>query len=148
MAPKSISSETTFNEDIGDLDQLIGHLWRLAVRTSDRAKAKDLAGGTITLKLKTADFRTVTRQSAPPEPTNLADTIHEIAEPLLRRCADKGPFRLIGVGIGALVAAGTPGAEPPLFADQSAARAKAERATDEIRARFGKDAILRGRALR
>ncbi len=148
LGAKSISSETTFNEDIGDIDQLIGHLWRLAVRTSDRAKAKDLSGHTITLKLKTASFQSLTRQNALSEPTNLADTIHESAEPLLRRMAEKGPFRLIGVGISALVGTGEHQIAPQLFADAGAQRARAEKATDEIRARFGKDAILRGRALR
>ena len=98
-AAKSISSETTFNEDIADADPLIGHLWRLAVRTSDRAKAKSIVGGTVVLKLKTAGFKSLTRQARAEAPTNLADTIHAMAEPLLLREMDKGPFRLIGVGI-------------------------------------------------
>ena len=145
---KSISSETTFNDDISDLDALIGHLWRLAVRTSDRAKAKELSGHTVTLKLKTADFQTLTRQQACEPATNLADTIHELSEPLLRKIADRGPFRLIGVGLSGLVQADDRPPAPSLFADQGAVRAEAEKATDAIRARFGKDAILRGRALR
>ena len=145
---KSISSETTFNDDIADLDALIGHLWRLAVKTSDRAKAKDLAGATVTLKLKTARFQTLTRQSALEMPTNLADAIHQVAEPMLRRLLERGPFRLIGVGLSTLVTAERHGPAPDLFADGGAARARAEQASDAIRARFGKDAIVRGRALR
>ena len=144
---KSISSETTFNDDISDGDALRGHLWRLAVRTSDRAKAKDLAGRTVTLKLKTAKFRTLTRQAALERPTNLADTIDSVAAPLLQRVLDRGPFRLIGVGLSTL----EPAEEAPdtgLFTDPRAGQAQVEAATDAIRARFGKDAIIRGRALR
>ena len=145
---KSISSETTFNEDIDDLDALIGHLWRLAVKTSDRAKAKDLAGRTIVLKLKTAGFRTITRQTALENASNLADVIHDNGEAMLRRLVEEGPFRLIGIGLAAIVPANADGPAAGLFADGAAVRAKAEAATDTIRARFGKDAIMRGRALR
>ncbi|MEM7188083.1 MAG: DNA polymerase IV [Pseudomonadota bacterium] len=145
---KSISSETTFSDDIADPEILIGHLWRLAVKVSDRSKAKYLAGETVTLKMKTADFKTMTRQTRLSVADNLADTIHEAAEPMLRRIVDKGPFRLIGVGLSSLVrdpAETTPG---DLFDTHRAKQAKAEAATDEIRARFGNDSIIRGRALR
>ncbi len=145
-AVKSISSETTFETDIADAEPLTGHLWRLAVRTSDRAKAKGLAGATVTLKLKTAAFRGLTRQERPPEPTNLADTIYRLGEAMLRRELGQGPFRLIGIGLADLTAAAD--APAGLFADDAAARRRAEAVTDAIRARFGKDAIIRGRALR
>ncbi|MFK7945099.1 MAG: DNA polymerase IV [Paracoccaceae bacterium] len=147
-AAKSISSETTFNEDLGAPDPLLGHLWRLAVRTSDRAKAQTTVGGTVVLKLKTAGFKGLTRQVRAEEPTNLADVIYALAEPLLLREMDKGPFRLIGVGLGDL--ADEPKGEAPqrLFSDQQDNRMLAERATDSIRQKFGKGAIKRGRALR
>jgi len=145
---KSISTETTFNEDVDDIEVLIGHLWRLGVKTSDRAKAKGLAGRTVTLKLKTADFRTLTRQTAMEEPTNLVDTLHGHGERMLRAIAGHGPFRLIGIGLSALCPAETRDRPAQLFDDGSEARARAEAATDQIRARFGKDAIQRGRALR
>ncbi len=76
---KSISSETTFDEDIADADRLIGHLWRLAVVTSDRAKAKRMGGRTVVMKLKTARFRIVTRQARLLEPTNLTEAIYRVA---------------------------------------------------------------------
>ncbi|MEM0989992.1 MAG: DNA polymerase IV [Pseudomonadota bacterium] len=145
---KSISSETTFEDDICAADRLCGHLWRLAVRTSDRAKAKAITGGTVVLKLKTKDFRTLTRQSRAEDPTNLADAIYALAEPLLLRELEKGPFRLIGVGITDLGPSAEGESAPKLFADKRDALAKAEKATDSIRERFGKDAIVRGRALR
>ena len=145
---KSISSETTFDEDTGDADRLIGHLWRMAVGTSDRAKAKRMGGRTVVLKLKTHAFRTVTRQAALAEPTNLAEVIHSLAEPMLLRELARGPFRLLGVGLGALceLPDGLPRAR--LFADRSDGQALVEAATDRIRTRFGKDAIIRGRTLR
>lgn len=145
---KSISTETTFDEDIGDRDRLIGHLWRLAVKTSDRAKAKSTIGHTITLKLKTADFRTLTRQARLDEATNLTETIYALSEPLLERLLEKGPFRLIGVGISDLATASEHETSSRLFADHQDALAKAEAASDSIRERFGKGAIQRGRALR
>ncbi len=146
---KSISAETTFEADIADRDRLCGHLWRLAVKTSDRAKAKGLAGGTVTLKLKCADFRALTRQDRLASPTSLAETIYRHGEAMLVGMLERAPFRLIGIGISDLEEAD--GAAAPLTdlfeADQTAGR-RAEAATDEIRARFGKDAIIRGRALR
>jgi DNA polymerase-4 len=145
---KSISSETTFDEDIGDADRLIGHLWRLAVATSDRAKTKRMGGRTIVLKLKTRAFRVVTRQARLAEPTNFAEVIYRMAEPMLLRELGQGPFRLIGVGLSAL--ADIPDGRPParLFQDAADGQALAEAATDAIRSRWGKGAIIRGRALR
>ena len=145
---KSISSETTFEEDIGDAERLQGHLWRLAVRTSDRAKAKSIGGSSVVLKLKTAKFATITRQTRLDVPTNLTDLIYDLAEPLLMRELDKGPFRLIGVGISTLSKLEDRPDGPKLFEDRQDTKAKAEAATDAIRNRFGKDAIQRGRALR
>src|SRR5690606_23959905 len=70
---KSISAETTFLEDTSDPDLLDGHIWRLAEKVSARAKAKDLAGGTVTLKLKRADFALISRRHSLREPTQMAD---------------------------------------------------------------------------
>ena len=145
---KSISAETTFNEDIGGRDLLEAHIWRLAVRVADRAKAKDLQGATVVLKLKTPDFRTITRQHRPGAPTQLADTIFREARDLLALVIERAPFRLIGVGISDLSdATGDQGAPADLFDPEAAKRARAERASDAIRARFGADAIAKGRAL-
>lgn len=145
---KSISAETTFDEDTSDPGVLDGHLWRLAERVSDRAKAKDLAGRTITLKLKRADFRIVTRRHSLPDPTQTADRLYREARALHDAARDPGPFRLIGIGLSDLTAAGDADRMSDLLDPQAATRRAAERATDAIRARFGKDAIIKGRALR
>jgi len=146
--PKSISKETTFFEDTSDPDLLDGHIWRLAEQVSDRAKAKDLAGRTVTLKLKQGDFRLVTRRHALAGPTQLADRIYRAARDLFDHAGTKGPFRLIGVGISDLVPGGGADATADLLDPAARRREGAERATDAIRARFGKDAIVKGRALR
>ncbi len=145
---KSISKETTFHEDTSDPDLLDGHIWRLAEQVADRAKAKDLAGRTVTLKLKQADFRLVTRRQSLADPTQLADRIYRAARALFDQKGTPGPFRLIGVGISDLSPGAEADREGDLLDPDAARRAAAERATDRIRSRFGKDAIVKGRALR
>ncbi|WP_054006594.1 DNA polymerase IV [Cypionkella psychrotolerans] len=145
---KSISKETTFFEDTSDPDLLDGHLWRLAEQVADRAKAKALSGKTVTLKLKRSDFQLISRRHSLTDPTQLSDRIYRAARALFDQTDRKGPYRLIGVGISDLA----PEAQADLSADlldpSAGKRAAAERATDAIRARFGREAIIKGRALR
>jgi len=144
---KSISSETTFNKDLSDYAELEAVLWRQAERVSARAKAKELAGHTVVLKLKTADFRLRTRSTSLDSPTQLADRIFRTAQVALKREADGTRFRLLGVGISNLSPA--LGADPGSLIDpQSDKRAAAERAMDKIRAKFGGDAVGKGRGLK
>jgi DNA polymerase-4 len=147
-AVKSISNETTFSEDIDDADILDGHIWRLAEKLSDRAKAKGLAGRTLTLKLKRDDFRLVTRRTTLPDGTQTADRIWRTARALYDRMEHPRPYRLVGVGLSDLMPAEHADRERDLLDPAAGARIAAERATDRIRARFGPDAILKGRALR
>lgn len=147
-ALKSISKETTFDKDTSDRDLLDGQLWRLAVQVSDRAKAKELAGQTVTLKLKKGDFQTVTRRQALSDPTQLADRIYRAARDMLERAETKGPLRLIGCGLADLCPGADADRSPDLLDPDAVKRARAEAATDAIRARFGADAIQKGRALR
>lgn len=146
--PKSISKETTFFEDTSDPDFLDGHIWRLAEQVADRAKAKGLAGRTVTLKLKKADFQLVTRRHALSDPTQLTDRIYRAARDLLDHAGTPGPFRLIGVGISDLAPEDQADLSGDLLDPEARRRAAAERATDAIRAKFGIDAIIKGRALR
>lgn len=146
---KSISKETTFDSDTADPDLLDGHLWRLAEQVADRAKARDLAGRTVTLKLKRSDFSQITRRRALDGATQTADRIYREARLLLDAAtATPGPFRLIGVGISDLCSGTNADLAADLLDPDAGKRRAAERATDRIRARFGKDAILKGRALR
>lgn len=145
---KSISNETTFFEDTGDRDILDGHIWRLAENVADRAKAKGKAGRTVTLKLKRANHRILTRQASLTEPTQIADRIYRTARLLFDQLGEEGPYRLVGVGISHLSEAGGMDSGADLLDPQAVKRAGAERASDAIRAKFGPNAIMKGRALR
>ena len=144
---KSISSETTFERDLSSYAELEAILWRQAERCSARAKAKGLAGRTVVLKLKTANFRLRTRSASLEAPTQLADRIFRTAQAALKREADGTKFRLLGVGITGLTDAA--GADPRSLIDtEGDKRAAAERAMDRIRGRFGGEAVGKGRGMR
>jgi len=145
---KSISNETTFGADTNDPDVLDGHLWRMAEKVSDRAKAKGMAGRVVTLKLKRADHSILTRRVSLRDATHMADVIYRQARQLFDQVGDKGPYRLLGCGLSDLVSDDKADLSGDLLDPNALQRADAERATDKIRARFGSDAILKGRALR
>lgn len=145
---KSISKETTFFEDTSNAEHLDGHLWRLAEQVSDRAKAKELAGRVVTLKLKKADHALITRRHSLRDATQMADVIYRTARDMLEQNRSGGPFRLIGTGISGLVSATDADRSGDLLDPNARKRGDVERATDEIRKKFGSDAILKGRSLR
>src|SRR3569833_2133 len=142
---KTISSETTFNADLSDFDELSKELLALSERLSERVKAKNLVGDTVTLKLKSAGFRLRTRARHLHIPTQLASVLYETGEQLLARETDGTAFRLIGIGLSGLSEA-SGGADPIDLIEPSVARkAAAERAMDTVRTRFGRDAVIRGK---
>ena len=145
---KGISNETTFNDDTNDSDILDGHIWRMAEKVSARAKAKDIAGRVVTLKLKTSAHKSITRRLSLHTPTQLADTIYRTARGLFDQAGDMGPFRLLGVGISQLTTAQDADKTGDLLDPDAGKRAKAEEASDKIRKKFGAKAIIKGRALR
>ncbi|UJQ95228.1 DNA polymerase IV [Mariluticola halotolerans] len=144
---KTVSSETTFFTDIADFDNLSTKLLALCERLSERLKAKNLVGDTVTLKLKTADFRLRTRSRHLMIPSQLVHTLYDNGVQLLAREIDGTAFRLIGIGVSGLEAA--TGDDPvdllePVIARKSAA----ERAMDRLRSKFGRDAVIRGKLYR
>lgn len=144
---KSVSSETTFLEDTGDLSVLEDHLWRLSVKTADRAKAEGVVGLVVTLKLKTSEFKPITRRISLHAPTQLAQEVFRTARPLLAKEANgRARYRLIGVGLSGLSPYHSDGTD--LIDPKVAKRAAAERASDKARARFGPGAVITGRAAR
>ncbi|MCC7319918.1 MAG: DNA polymerase IV [Rubellimicrobium sp.] len=145
---RSISNETTFAEDTADRDILDGHLWRMADKTASRAKAKALSGRVVQLKLKRADHRILTRRVSLPHPTQTADRLYQTARALLDQVTDAGPFRLLGVGLSGIAPDSGSDPQGDLLDPGAARREGAERAADTIRARFGEEAIFKGRALR
>jgi len=145
---KSISNETTFNEDTSDPDILDGHIWRLAENVADRAKAKDKAGRVVTLKLRRSNFTILTRRTSLSDPTQIADRIYRTARMLFDQVANEGPFRLVGVGLSHIGPADIADSGGDLLDPNAKTREGVERASDAIRERYGKDAIIKGRALR
>ena len=143
---KSIGAETTFDNDIDGLQELERILWQLAERVSERAKSSGLAGTTVVLKLKTAQFKLRTRNHTLSDPTQLAARIFSAARALLAREADGTAFRLIGVSIMGLVAR-TSDAELADLDPSLGRKAKAERAMDSVRGKFGRAAIDKGLGL-
>jgi DNA polymerase-4 len=143
--PKSISSETTFDYDIADHDELLHAMWPLCESVSRRLKQSSLSGGTVHLKLKTEGFRLVSRQSALSQPTQLAENVFRAASQLLRREAVGPHYRLIGVGVSDLSHSAQESVD--LADPGSLKRSKIERAMDEVRAKLGRDSIVKGRSL-
>ena len=144
---KSISAETTFADDIAALAALKEALWPLCETVAGRLKRAGLAGRTVTLKLKGADFRLLTRSRTLPAPTQLAETLFQAAQPLLAAEASGRLYRLIGIGASALAPASE--ADPPDFLDPAAGRAlRVERAIDAVREKLGHDAVVKGRGFR
>jgi DNA polymerase-4 len=142
---KTVSAETTFERDIAAFRPLERRLWLLSEKVSTRLKAQALAGSTVTLKLKSAEFRLKTRARSLGSATALADRIFAAGRELLAREIDGTRYRLIGIGVSSLV--GADGAEhADLIEPQRERAGAAERAVDRLRNRFGRAAVIRGLA--
>jgi DNA polymerase-4 len=140
---KSVSAETTFEQDIGEFRPLEQYLWDLTERVSTRLKASALAGSTVTLKLKSADFKTRTRARSLGSPTQLAARIFAAGRDLLAHEVGTTRYRLIGIGVSNL-----DDVEGDEFADLIDRRAaEAEHAVDRLRSKFGRDVVVKGLAL-
>ena len=142
-AAKSVSAETTFFDDISSHDELVPILRRLSEKVSTRLKKHGIAGQTVVLKMKTADFKGRTRNRRLEDPTQLADRIFRTGLSLMERETDGTKFRLIGIGVTDLTDPAL--ADPPDLVDrQSGRRAAAEAAMDKLRDKFGKAAVETG----
>jgi len=143
---KSVSAERTFETDISDAETLEDRLWLVCLKVADRMKSAGVSGRTATLKLKTADFRSLTRQTSLSASSQLADTLFKALQPHLRKTADGRAFRLLGAGYSGLEpAAGDAG---DLLDPDALKRAAAERAMDAAREKFGDAAVVKGRLLK
>jgi DNA polymerase IV len=108
---KSISAEDTFSKDTGSPEALIAAALPMCERVARSLVRKELAAGTVVLKLKTSNFQVMTRNMKLAHPTQKAHLIEAAAVALIRKAADGRTFRLIGVGAADLVPAGQ--ADPP-----------------------------------
>lgn len=141
---KSISQETTFEKDVRDQSALHRVLRHLADGVGRKVRQDGLAGATIKLKLRWSDFTTLTRQITLPQPTDQDDEIYAAGLQLLAANWPTGrPVRLIGLGI--------TGFSPPQRQlglwdnpEELAEKRKLQTTLDDLRERFGDDAIKRG----
>ena len=140
--PRAFRQKPHLSSDIGEFRPLEQYLWDLTERVSTRLKANALAGSTVTLKLKSADFKTRTRARALGSPTQLATRIFAAGRDLLAHEVGTARFRLIGIGVSNLEEV-----DGDDFADLIDRRAaEAEHAVDRLRAKFGRDAVVKGLA--
>jgi DNA polymerase-4 len=144
---KSVSAEETFATDLRARPHMHRELMRLSERTAARLRARGLVAGTVQLKVRQSDFSTCTRQQALNPPDNSTDRLFKVARMLLdhwRREFPGASVRLLGVGASRLMSS----AQPDLFADGIRRdNSRIDRAVDEIRDRFGNQAVGRARVL-
>ena len=141
---KSLSSEITLDQDVSDSNDLTPILWQLAETVARRLKKTGVAGEGVTLKLKTADFRIITRRRRLQRATQSAQDLFGAAEPLLARETDGRAFRLIGIGAQELVEANQV-VQDDLFGGAGTGESNVEKVVDAVRERFGDAAIVKGR---
>jgi len=140
---KSVSAETTFNNDLSEAHDLIPILRALSEKVSRRLKSSGIAGRTVVLKLKTYDFKSRTRNRQLSDPTQLADKIFRQGLQLLEKELDGTRFRLLGIGVSELSSSDR--ADPPDLVDtQATKRAVAENAIDRLRNKFGSSVVETG----
>lgn len=143
--PKSMSAETTFAYDINDRALLESTLLDLTEEVGSRLRRQGYAGRTVRIKLRWPDFSTITRQVRLAQPSDIDREIYENALALLRReISGKRPVRLIGVGVADLV---PPVRQLELFDRTWQADEKLLKAVDEIREKYGRDALRRAGSL-
>ena len=142
---KSISNETTFPEDIDDLETLQAWLMELTEQVARRLRRHELRGRTVQIKVRYSDFHTITRAQTLPEPTSSTSQLWEAAAQLLRTKLPQRRLliRLLGVGVTNLSRATQLG----LF-DEQQQSSSLDQVTDQIREKFGSRAVRRGRGMR
>ena len=154
LEEKSLSAEDTFAQDLADPRRLDDHLCRLAELAGERLRSRGLMAGRVGVKIRRHDFTTFTRQRAIAPPTQDGRTLRNVARELLSRWLTEhsgAKLRLLGVVLTDL----SPASQLGLFdagleprpAGQSARDPRLDSALDEVRARFGKDALRRGNTI-
>jgi DNA polymerase-4 len=144
---RSISHETTFEQDVDDPEVLRAWLVDLTEQVGWRLRRHGLRGRTVHLKVRFADFTTITRSQTLPEPTDITHELWQAADDVLchRLPADHLSVRLLGMGVGSFETGPIQGL---LFdRDQRQKQAGLDAAADHIRERFGSSALRRAASL-
>jgi DNA polymerase-4 len=136
--PKSMGAEETFGHDHRDVERLTATLRGQAERVARELRAEGYAGRCVTLKLRFADFSTLTRRHSD-DPTQDGLVIYRRARALLERIPLRQPVRLIGLAVSSL---GPPAAgQLPLLEADTARRERLARAMDQVTRRFGEESL-------
>lgn len=142
--PKSIGKETTFAKDLYGLEELKTELWALVEKVGWRLRRQGVSGRTVTVKVRYASFRTITRSRTLAVATNLDETIYRNAQDILSQVTLNEGVRLLGVTMSSLETAGS---QMSLF-DQGEEKITAiAKAIDNVKAKFGEGAVTRGRTM-
>lgn len=141
---RGMSAETTFNEDLITAQDLENELWPLCEKLASKARRDGVASRVIVLKLRRTDFKIVTRRVSLPEPVQTARALFAAGRALMTPELGR-PYRLIGIGMGEVLPAS---ADHALFETAETRALKTETAIDALRAKFGKAAVVAGRALK
>jgi DNA polymerase-4 len=144
QARKSLSAETTFDQDLNDLKKLESRPWPLCARVARRARLEGFVGRAIVLTLRTQDFRILTRRQAAPTATQTAKTPFAVSRALPRGKIRGESYRLIGVEPCDLSAEA---AETDMFAVPETRTLREETTVDEPRRRYGDQILVNGRTL-
>jgi DNA polymerase IV len=139
---KSVGSEETFEVDVSDPAVVRRELLRLSRRTARSLRSSGYATRTVVVKLRKADFTTITRSKTLPEPTSETQRIYATACALYASSglSDQARLRLVGVRATGLVPAGAAATQLAL-GERGASWHDAESALDKITGRFGPDAV-------
>jgi DNA polymerase IV len=138
---KSIGAEETFDTDIDDPRLIRRELLRLSDRTARSLRSSGCVARTVVVKLRLANFTTITRSRTLPEPTDVARKIHETACELYAAAGlDRARLRLVGVRVTGLVPASSV-ATQLVLGEREAPWREAEQAIDKITNRFGTNAV-------
>jgi len=143
---KSVSAETTFSTDLSRLDDLTDALWPLCEKVARQMRAAAITGRVATVKLKTADFKLVTRRKTLAVPCQTAKMLFAAGRELLASEVRGETYRLIGIGLSDLVDASN--APTDFFAAEEQQARATEQVIDDLRTRFGKTALVTGRSLK
>jgi DNA polymerase-4 len=143
---KSVSAETTFSTDLSRLDDLTDALWPLCEKVARQMRAAAITGRVATVKLKTADFKLVTRRKTLAVPCQTAKMLFAAGRELLAAEVRGETYRLIGIGLSDLVDASN--APTDFFAAEEQQARATEQVIDDLRTRFGKTAVVTGRSLK
>lgn len=136
---KSISRSETFYRDRADENFILAMLRKLTESVGTEARSEGYQGRTVHVAIRYKDFRTVSRQRVLTKPTNVTKEIYDLAEVLLKELWDsRTPLRLVGIGLtqfGEIV-------QPSLFDQEHDKRLELEKRVDNLRSRFGKNAVI------